>query len=183
MTETERIPDLGVDILEDGSINLEQNTGCGEMAYVTLHPCQLRLIAERAGLLKPPATAELPAGLIRRLERLGSRAWALYELLASVGSYPPHADLDEDVQAALDLVESFEDLFADYCMPIEDGSHGKSDAVTENAPPSGISVTQTEISVTTPARGRPRSPTALTPAQRQAKRRAKQATLDLETTP
>ena len=70
MTTTEKMYDLSFDI--DGeSINLEQDSGCGKMAYIKLHPCQLRLIAEKAGILNPsetqPKPSGLPAGLVRHL--------------------------------------------------------------------------------------------------------------------
>ena len=47
----EKMYDLGIELLDDGNINLEQDAGYGEMSRITLHPSQLRLIAERTGLL------------------------------------------------------------------------------------------------------------------------------------
>jgi hypothetical protein len=45
--------DLNVERLDGGTIRLQQNDYAGEAATIDLHPCQLRHIAERAGLLTP----------------------------------------------------------------------------------------------------------------------------------
>jgi len=45
--------DLNVEQLADGTVRLQQNDYAGEAATIDLHPCQLRHIAERAGLLTP----------------------------------------------------------------------------------------------------------------------------------
>jgi len=48
---SERIPDLQFEFMAGGSLRLEQSAGAGEMMTVLLHPCQIQLIAERAGLI------------------------------------------------------------------------------------------------------------------------------------
>lgn len=68
---TDRMYDLAWEI-EGDNIRLTQDTGCGESSVVDLHACQLRLIAERAGLLGVNAQAESERrqeGLIRVLLR------------------------------------------------------------------------------------------------------------------
>lgn len=45
--------DLRIEQLDDGTVRLEQSAGSLEgAAIVELHPCQLRLLAEQAGLLE-----------------------------------------------------------------------------------------------------------------------------------
>lgn len=56
--------------IEGDNIRLTQDNGCGEVSTVDLHPCQLRLLAERAGLLSPAPAVEWPRGFERRLLRL-----------------------------------------------------------------------------------------------------------------
>lgn len=58
----ERMPDLVFEFLEDGTLRLEQDSGCGETVLVDLHPAQLRVLCERAGLVKP-----IPVDLADRL--------------------------------------------------------------------------------------------------------------------
>lgn len=113
MAINEKMYDLGIELLDDGNINLEQDAGYGEMSRITLHPSQLRLIAERTGLLDsvPPTW---PRGFKRRLERLRERADDLGKMLYSIPSLPPGSGLSEDVIAALALLDNFDDMFADY---------------------------------------------------------------------
>ncbi|MEO6976288.1 MAG: hypothetical protein ABI144_10530 [Gallionella sp.] len=90
------------------------NVGYGEMERVTLHPVQLRFLAEHAGLLKPAPTARLPRGFRRRLERLRDHVDNLHQLLASVPCYPPGSGETKDVAAASALADEFDDLLVDY---------------------------------------------------------------------
>jgi hypothetical protein len=53
MPNTEHIPDLTFNIAQNGSIELDQNVGDGEVVGVSLHPCHVRLLFERAGHLLP----------------------------------------------------------------------------------------------------------------------------------
>lgn len=48
----EKMYDLAFSI-DDQNIRLEQDSGIGEVHVIDLHPVQLRLLAERAGLLEP----------------------------------------------------------------------------------------------------------------------------------
>ncbi|MBI4999072.1 MAG: hypothetical protein HZC22_19655, partial [Rhodocyclales bacterium] len=65
----ERMYDLSFEFLDDGTLRLEQSSGCGETVLVDLHPAQLRLLCERANLTKPTALLldRLEAGHVRRL--------------------------------------------------------------------------------------------------------------------
>lgn len=67
----DRMYDLSWEIAGD-TIQLEQDAGYGEVSRVDLHTCQLRLLAERAGLLGAHAQTEgerRQEGLIRVLLR------------------------------------------------------------------------------------------------------------------
>lgn len=69
MSAPEQFYDLHFKQLCDRTIRLEQKDYGGESYIIDLHPCQLRHIAERAGLLSP-APAEWPRGFKQRLVRL-----------------------------------------------------------------------------------------------------------------
>jgi hypothetical protein len=62
-----QIYDLDYEIDTDGSINLEQDCGLGEVSRITLHPIHLRLLAEEAGLV--PASDLQANRTIARLSR------------------------------------------------------------------------------------------------------------------
>ncbi len=64
-----RIYDLAYKIDGD-TIRLEQDAGCGEIHTIDLHTCQLRLLAESAGLLSPAPAVAWPRGFKQRLLRL-----------------------------------------------------------------------------------------------------------------
>lgn len=114
MTTTEKMLDLGIEFLEVGIIRLEQSSGCGETVLIDLHPCQLRLLAERAGLLEPVPAATWPRGFQRRIERLRNHAENLWQLLDSVPCCPPDSGPGDDVIAAGELLDEFDDLLADF---------------------------------------------------------------------
>ena len=66
--QLERIYQLDFKVNADGSIDLEQPSGFGEVDRITLHACQVRLLFERAGhLLPPPPADELAKRLARQL--------------------------------------------------------------------------------------------------------------------
>jgi hypothetical protein len=64
-----KIFDLNFEIDGD-NIRLEQDAGIGEVHTVDLHLCQLRLLAERTGLLSPVPVVAWPRGFKQRLMRL-----------------------------------------------------------------------------------------------------------------
>lgn len=74
MSKQERLYDLTFEAFPDGSVNLEQSAGCGEVAYLTLHASQLRLLAERTGLTgRASSRAPEVADLERRIAVLTSK--------------------------------------------------------------------------------------------------------------
>jgi len=153
---------LRISELADGGFELRQQGGSlEEPSRIVLHPVQVRLLAERAGLIQRPAPT-LPQ-IRRDLERIRDAAADLFHLLASVPCFPPQADEDDDVRGARELVERIDDLLDDI------------EAEQCNGNSAAISVTPTK-------RGRPKKEDALTPAERQAKHRAKQTELQLPTT-
>lgn len=76
----ETMYDLAIARGPDGCIRLEQSAGSlEEPAVIDLHPMQVRLIAERAGLLAPQLMAgAVPNGLARRLRGLHERIKDFY---------------------------------------------------------------------------------------------------------
>lgn len=67
---SEQFHDLSFEQLDDGTIRLKQKDYCGESYTVDMHPCQLRHIAERAGLLSTAPAVAWPRGFRQRLLRL-----------------------------------------------------------------------------------------------------------------
>lgn len=67
--QLERIYDLAFTVTPDGGIELEQ--GFTEVNRITLHPCHVRFLFERAGhLLPPPPADELSKRLARKLSEV-----------------------------------------------------------------------------------------------------------------
>ena len=175
----EQMYDLAIRPLAVGGFELEQSSGLEEPNLITLHPSQVRLLAERAGLLNPAPTS-WPRGFKRCLMRLQCRAESLYELLDSVPSWPPGRGDTQDVIDAAELCADFEEMFVEFFGDVEQAPQ----AVTKNneisVTPNPACVTQDHIPVTETKRGRPATGAALTPAERQARYRAKQAELSLD---
>ena len=119
-TRKESMPALEIEILDDGTIRLEQSEGYGETDPIHLHPIQLRFVAEKAGLLDPQQP-KMPPGLEKRLRRILDSAELLRMFLAAVPSFPPRDEEDEDVALARRLEESLQDLLDDY-FPAPDPS-------------------------------------------------------------
>lgn len=115
--------DLSFEQLDDGTIRLEQKDYCGESCVIDLHPCQLRHIAEQAGLLSPAPVVAWPRGFLRRVERFHIHLAELADFLASVPSYPPQSEMDEDEARARDLLGELDDLLTDFgILPDETAS-------------------------------------------------------------
>lgn len=120
MNAPEQLFDLSFEQLENGTIRLEQKDYCGESYVIDLHPCQLRHIAERTGLLSPAPVPTWPRGFLRRVERIHLRIADLVDFLASIPSFPPNSEMDEDEARARDLLDSFDDLLTDFGILTED---------------------------------------------------------------
>lgn len=164
---TEIMFDLTFDQLDDGTIRLEQRDYCGGSVIIDLHPAQLRLLAEKAGLLAINPPAAWPRGFLRRLERLRGMADDLGRLLYSAPCFPP-GSVTDDVASAGHLMDAFDDLMADY-FDDEEGAPADS-----NDKSGGISVTSATATATAAKRGRPPKGQALSNAERQARHREKQ---------
>ena len=163
---TGRMYALSWDVGADGMLRLEQPCGCDEPAVIDLHPAQLRVLCELAGLLPPPrlVDATLIAG---QLARVLDDADDLFRVLASVPCFPPGSGETEDVAMARRLVENIEDVLALVEPP-------EPEPVAGNENPAAISVTEKARP------GRPATGKAMTNAERQAKHRAKQQELSLK---
>lgn len=147
---TEHMHDLGIEALPGGVIRLEQSAGSQDGAvFIDLHPCQLRLIAERAGL--PTVSRELR----RDLNRLRDRAAGLLDLLESVPSFPPGRET-ADIVAARDLLDAVDDMLDDHLRGDDSGEpvrpiphqHGANGTVPAN--PINVPIVSTDDTTAAP---------------------------------
>lgn len=127
-----RMLDLAIEALQDGGLRLEQSAGYDETAVILLHPLQARLLAETAGLLDAPA---IPRELARRLARLREHAAELVDFLGAVPSFPPSADIDEDVRRAIDLLAELDEMLEDFTPAESTQAHRTEPAETEPEQP------------------------------------------------
>lgn len=125
----ERIYSLSFEIHADGSIELEQDTGYGEEHRITLHPCHVRYLFEKARHLLPAMTAdELSTRLARQMRDVhatlanefgGSRGIdeAIIKLAAYIDALPeslaPPAPCDVP-EAALSKSQNEQDDHTDF---------------------------------------------------------------------
>jgi len=96
----ERMNNLIILPLEDGGFELLQHSGMEEADIIDLHPTQIRLLAERAGLLSAPdpkLLGRLSAAHIRRLHALRDQ---IDELIGDLG-IADGAQSDGDMSAGL----------------------------------------------------------------------------------
>jgi len=171
--------DLTIHPLVDGGFQLEQGGWPNEPDLINLHPVQVRLLAERAGLLAAPD----PKLVIRLSARHVGRLRALVERLDDLRRLYVDEIIDHcgsGIEIALHL-RALEDLAQEMIEDVgTEGGDGTAGSITSALPaPSNensaaISVTPTTISVT-PKRGRPKKGDALTPAERQRAHREKEA--------
>lgn len=126
MNWTEEIPSLSIEVQANGNLRIE-DTSYGEGAIVDVHPCQVRLMAERLGLLPGVPTEAMDAGyadcrggsLYSELERLAhwlelieARADQLHDnIMAS--SMRGHEDLDIEVAQSSALADIIEQVRKD----------------------------------------------------------------------
>ncbi len=172
----ERMYDLGIELRDDGSIDLEQDAGCGEVSRVDLHPCQIRLLAELAGLLTPDPTARLSARHVGRLR-------ALYERLEEIRRFYLDEIIDHcgsGIEFSLHL-RAIEDLTEEMLADVEAVDGGNNAGSVTPALPEAVTECHEKSAVisVTPKCGRPKKEDALTPAERQRAHRAKQVDLPL----
>jgi len=116
--KVEKMYDLDIQINDDGSIRLSQSAGSlEEPSIIDLHPCQLRLVAERAGVVAAPDTSlvdRLHTSHVRRVRTLHKAIGELYcddflteEILERCGSGP------EIIMHLLAIHEKSEELVLD----------------------------------------------------------------------
>lgn len=98
-----QIYDLAYEVDEDGSVQLEQSAGCGEVSRITLHPVHVRLLAEEAGLLAPSSNIEADrtiARLCRQMRILHSRIDELDDWI-NAAAQRGHEDLEAETVYSL----------------------------------------------------------------------------------
>ncbi|AOF86778.1 hypothetical protein BSY239_678 [Hydrogenophaga sp. RAC07] len=129
MTNHDEIPSLTIKSLENGNLRLE-DTGFSEGAIVDLHPIQVRLLAERVGLIPPPKEGEFLTlaeqardldRLKRNMLRVREHALQLQHGFANHADWK-HADLTHDmgqINTLVDLLDMAVDDFADDYTPHE----------------------------------------------------------------
>lgn len=161
--------DLDIKPLQNGGFQLsQQGSGLDEPDVVELHPVQVRLLAERAGLIPAPAPGlvdRLQARHVERLQALRGRLHDLHDIY-----YDEIVDrCGSGIEISLHL-EAIGDLVYDLIEDI--GTAPPAEPVTKK---NETNETNAAISVTPTKRGRPKKEDALTPAERQAGHRAKQA--------
>lgn len=169
----EHMHDLHIRALPGGAFELEQQAGSlEEPAAIHLHPAQVRLLAERAGLLPRPDP--------KLIDRLSSRhVWCLRALVDRLDEIRRFY-LDEIFDHCASSVEislhlrALEDLADELLLDVG----GNAGCVTPTLPVTSNekSAESASISVTSPApkRGRPTTGIAMTNAERQARHREKQ---------
>lgn len=171
-----RLYELAYEI--DGDrIDLEQDGSCGGVNRITLHRLHVELIAGELGI---PVLSGSAAELARRLRALRDR------IVDLVDDRVFRDDLTErcgDALRYLTALDALADLSAQFCAdlgPCEPDLPGDRANVTDIPVTDCSAISVTPVSVTsTSRRGRPPTGNAMTPAERQAKRRARQAELTL----
>ncbi len=117
---TESIPSLEITALPNGNLRLEDKS-YGEGAIVDVHPCQVRLMAERLGVVgrlsashadvSPPQPTDLER-LIPWLAMIETRASQLYENILGVSSLG-HEDVNIEIAQAAALADIAEQVLQD----------------------------------------------------------------------
>lgn len=164
----QRMFDLVISELADGGFHLEQQTGLDEADAIELHPIQIRLLAEMAGLLPAPD----PSLLDRLSARHIARIRALAERIRDVRDIYTDTIIDrcgDGIEICLHL-DAIEGLALDLVEDCDTGTATPAEPVAECHEKSAA------ISVTS-KRGRPKKEDALTPAERQRAHRERQAEL------
>lgn len=124
----EHIPNLKIESNDDGTITLEQEW-TGNVDRVAVHPCQLRLIAERLGMVQAVTAsgAELSRDndrLKRHLLRVREHALSLQREFSECADWQ-HADLSHEmarINTLVDLLDMAVDDFEDDYQASEPAS-------------------------------------------------------------
>lgn len=127
MTNHDEIPSLDIKTLDNGNLRLE-DTGFSEGAIVDLHPIQVRLLAERVGLISPAPDGKVRTlaeqardldRLKRNMLRVREHALQLQHGFANHADWK-HADLTHDmgqINTLVDLLDMAVDDFVDDYTP------------------------------------------------------------------
>ena len=112
------IPDLEITFDEVfGHINLKQSNGIDGDALITLHPIQLRLMAEQAGLVQTsdPVAAKVIARLTRQLCQLRNDISYLFTYMSMKDG---DNDYRDDLVYEIGLLEKADALAEEYCTDL-----------------------------------------------------------------
>lgn len=109
------IPDLAFEINGD-LVNLEQDAGCGEKVYVSLHRSQVAFLAAELGIVRAPHDGEA----LRTIETLQRRMRALHRRIVHLddwlhGLSDEHADLSYERAFSC----AIRDLADEFCTELE----------------------------------------------------------------
>lgn len=110
-----KIYDLAYEVDEDGSVNVEQDAGFGEVSRITLHPIHVRLLAEQVGLLAPSSNIEADrtiARLTRQMRILFDRIDRLDDWL-NAAAQRGHEDLEMETTYSFATWELANEFVAD----------------------------------------------------------------------
>ena len=121
------IPDLAYEVNGD-TINLEQDSGCGEKVYVSLHRSQVALLAAEMGVVRAPHNGEA----LHTIETLQRRMGALHRRIVHLDDWlhdlsDEHADLSYERTFSC----ATRDLADEFCTELEpcDVAANKADKV------------------------------------------------------
>ena len=127
MNWTEDIPNLTIELLANGNLRLEDEN-FGESAVVDIHPCQIRLMAEKLGLVREVyasdvdmlrtereraahAIADLER-LVPWLEMLETRCSQLHDNILGIGE-AGHEDVNIEIAQSAALADIAEQVLKD----------------------------------------------------------------------
>jgi len=127
MNWTEDIPNLSIELLANGNLRLEDE-GFGESAVVDIHPCQLRLMAEKLGLVREVSASDVDllaterrraddaiadlARLVPWLEMIETRCSQLHDNIMGVGQ-AGHEDVNIEIAQSAALADIAEQVLKD----------------------------------------------------------------------
>lgn len=109
----ERFHDLGFEVLDDGTVRLEQRDYCGESVLIDLHPAQLEYIARS---VQPNA----PNGMVERITTLERRLCWLRDRFEETREVLPH-DMSERCSEAFEFgawLQASIDVANEYCADL-----------------------------------------------------------------
>lgn len=127
MNWTEEIPSLSIEVQDNGNLRLEDKS-YGEGAIVDIHPCQVRLLAERLGMVRTASASEADiwrpdcvraASLLADLERLipwlemiETRASQLHDNILGIADLG-HEDVNIEIAQSSALADIIEQVLKD----------------------------------------------------------------------